>query len=86
MSWSHPNNFTKKNALQYALQYGIGAKFNGQEQFRQIYKGKAHKCIITDLMPKTTYRFRVAPILLNDDGSVIEGEWSDINNIATKEN
>jgi hypothetical protein len=63
VSWSHPANFTKKNVLQYVLQYGIGVKVSGQEQFRQIYKGKAHKCIITDLMPRTTYRFRVAPIL-----------------------
>lgn len=38
-------------------------KFNGKEQFRQIYKGKAHKCIITDLMPRTTFRLRVAPVL-----------------------
>ena len=29
----------------------------------QIYRGKAHKCIITDLMPRTTFRLRVAPIL-----------------------
>ena len=45
------------------LQYGIGVKVGGVEQFRQIYKGKAHKCIITDLMPRTSYRFRVAPIV-----------------------
>jgi hypothetical protein len=50
------------------LQYGIGVKVNNQEQFRQIYKGKAHKCIITDLMPRTTYRFRVAPIIIAISG------------------
>jgi len=38
------------------------------EQFRQIYKGKAHKCIITDLLPRTTFRLRVVPIL------IVEGE------------
>jgi isocitrate dehydrogenase len=35
----------------------------------KAYKGKAHKCIITDLMPRTSYRFRVAPILTQEDGS-----------------
>lgn len=45
------------------LEYGIGVKVDNKEQFRQIYKGKAHKCIITDLMPRTTFRLRVAPIL-----------------------
>ena len=38
-------------------------KVDNKEQFRQIYRGKAHKCIITDLMPRTTFRLRVAPIL-----------------------
>jgi len=41
------------------LEYGIGVKIEGVEQFRLIYKGKAHKCIITDLMPRTTFRLRV---------------------------
>ena len=45
------------------LEYGIGVKVDEKEQFRQIYRGKAHKCIITDLMPRTTFRLRVAPIL-----------------------
>ena len=53
----------QKQHIQYILEYGIGVKFNGKEQFRQIYKGKAHKCIITDLMPRTTFRLRVAPVL-----------------------
>lgn len=77
VAWSHPANFqkviktqnedgsfiTQKQHIQYILEYGIGVKFNGKEQFRQIYKGKAHKCIITDLMPRTTFRLRVAPVL-----------------------
>lgn len=77
VAWSHPANFQKviktqnedgtvimqKQHIQYILEYGIGVKFNGKEQFRQIYKGKAHKCIITDLMPRTTFRLRVAPVL-----------------------
>ena len=48
------------------LEYGIGVKIESVEQFRMIYKGKAHKCIITDLMPKTTFRLRVAAILKID--------------------
>ncbi len=37
-------------------------------------------------MPRTTYRFRVAPILTSDDGAIEQGEWSEITNIATKDN
>ena len=57
----------------YELQYGIGVKVGGQEQFRKIYSGRAHRCIITDLNPKTNYRFRVTPILsgsLKEDPSL----------------
>ena len=54
---------TQKQHIQYVLEYGIGVKVDNKEQFRQIYRGKAHKCIITDLMPRTTFRLRVAPIL-----------------------
>ena len=57
------NPMQKRQHIQYVLEYGIGVKVDNREQFRQIYKGKAHKCIITDLMPRTTFRLRVAPIL-----------------------
>ena len=77
VAWSHPQNFQKllhsknddgsfviqKQHIQYVLEYGIGVKVDEQEQFRQIYKGKAHKCIITDLMPRTIFRLRVAATL-----------------------
>ena len=87
VAWSHPSNVSKtKMTLQYVLQYGIGVKVNNTEQFRQIYKGKAHKCIITDLMPRTTYRFRVAPIALKEDESTEQGEWSEVTNISTRDN
>ena len=56
------------------LEYGIGVKVDNKEQFRQIYKGKAHKCIITDLMPRTTFRLRVAPIL-NSEKQAQGGEY-----------
>ena len=58
-------------------------RVNNTEQFRQIYKGKAHKCIITDLMPRTTYRFRVAAG--KEEGETL-GDWSDVTSIATKDN
>ena len=44
-------------------------------------------------MPRTTYRFRVAPILISentekpeDEPFVEQGDWSDISNIGTKDN
>lgn len=51
-------------------------------------------------MPRTTYRFRVAPILITEaeapsgfgdqtplqEPTIEQGEWSDISNIATKDN
>jgi hypothetical protein len=36
-------------------------------------------------MPKTNYRFRVAPVLISDGEDTI-GEWSDIESIQTTEN
>ena len=62
--WSHPTSAASggSNDLQYVLEYGCGIKFQGVEQFRKIYQGKAHKCIVADLMPKTKYRFRVKPV------------------------
>ena len=87
VAWSHPQNFQKllssknqdgsfiaqKQHIQYVLEYGIGVKVDNKEQFRQIYKGKAHKCIITDLMPRTTFRLRVSPIL-HIEMELLEGE------------
>lgn len=44
-------------------------------------------------MPRTTYRFRVAPIIISEDPTKMEeepnieqGEWSEITNIATRDN
>ena len=45
------------------LEYGVGLKANNIEQFRCVYKGPVYNCIITDLLPKTKYRLRVAPAL-----------------------
>lgn len=73
MAWTHV--FEQTNIL-YQLDYGIGAKVQGVEQFRMVFKGYGHTCMIYDLMPKyslislqnlifhrTTYRFRVRPVL-----------------------
>ena len=66
------------------LEYGVGIKVGNVEQFRQIYKGKAFKCIVTDLIPKTNYRFRVAPVLTKPESGTEEmGEWSESENIQT---
>ena len=43
-------------------------------------------------MPRTTYRFRVAPLIISDsdigsdEPKTDQGEWSEISNIATKDN
>ena len=57
VAWTHPSEGLK--TLLYVLEYGVGIKVAGKEQFRQIYKGKAHKCIITDLMPRYYCSFRI---------------------------
>jgi hypothetical protein len=85
--WSHPSS-KKFEDLEYILEYGCGMKFNGKEQFRQIYKGKAHKCIVADLNSNTTYRFRVRPLKKEKETSdapeqVKQTEWSDVVGITT---
>ena len=49
--------------------------------FRAVYQGKAHRCIITDLNPRTNYRIRVAACIVANEESkeIMElGQWSDI--------
>lgn len=81
VSWSHPKGASIEG-LRYLLEYGVGIKVSNVEQFRQIYKGKAFKCIVTDLIPKTNYRFRVAAVIQKDGKEEI-GEWSDVESIST---
>lgn len=83
VAWSHANKTKTGKRIQYVLEYGVGIKMNGEEQFRTIYKGKAHKCIITDLIPRTTYRFKVVPFRSNESGEDEFGECSDIKQINT---
>ena len=52
LAWTH--SFQTQN-LSYVIEYGIGSKIYGVEQFRQGYKGTPHICIITDLMPRYTF-------------------------------
>ena len=62
-------------------------KINDKEQFRKIYQGKAHKCIVADLMPSTTYRFRVRPLRGSPDEKtkdILEiGQWSEVMSVTT---
>jgi len=76
VSWTHCSRL--ESDLEYILEYGIGSKINNVEQFRQVYKGPAHTCIITDLLPKTTYRFRVCAELGGQ-----KGDWSEVTSIST---
>lgn len=76
VSWTHPSKPVQ--GLNYCLEYGVGTKLNNVEQFRQVYKGTAHTCIITDLLPKTSYRFRVAAVLAEG-----KGEWSEVITVTT---
>ena len=86
VSWSHSSKNKTGKRIQYILEYGVGMKMDGEEQFRMIYKGKAHKCIITDLMPRTAYRFKVVPFKTDEEGKEILGECSDIKLINTHDN
>jgi len=64
-------------------------KVQGLEQFRQVYQGKAHSCIITDLNPRTNYRIRVAagiPSVDNPRELAEVGEWSEIISVTTLDN
>lgn len=64
-------------------------KVGGIEQFRQVYQGKAHRCIITDLNPRTNYRIRVATALCSSENNrelAEVGEWSDIISVTTLDN
>ena len=76
LSWNHiagtPN---------YVLEYGIGSKVNGVEQFRQVYQGSSYNCLITDLIPKTTYKFRVCAA---DENKTL-GPWSETISVPTLE-
>ena len=74
LSWSHCTA-----PVTYILEYGIGSKTSGIEQFRQVYQGSSYNCLITDLLPKTTYGFRVSAI----NESNVQGAWSEIASVAT---
>lgn len=54
-----------------------------------MYQGKAHRCIITDLNPRTNYRIRVAAGIPSPDNQreLSEvGEWSEIISVTTLDN
>ena len=41
---------------------------------------------MTDLNPKTNYRFKVAAVLMGTDKELTNGEWSDPITVTTKDN
>lgn len=86
VAWSHSSKTKSDKRIHYVLEYGVGIKMNGEEQFRMIYNGRAHKCIITDLMPRTSYRFKVIPCKLDENNKEVLGECSDIKQINTYDN
>ena len=83
VAWSHSSKIKSDKKIHYILEYGVGIKMKGEEQFRTIYNGKAHKCIITDLMPRTAYRFKVVPFKVDENGKEEHGECSEIKQINT---
>lgn len=83
VAWSHSSKIKSDKKIHYILEYGVGIKMKGEEQFRTIYNGKAHKCIITDLMPRTAYRFKVVPFKVDESGKEEHGECSEIKQINT---
>jgi hypothetical protein len=52
VAWTHV--FEQINVL-YQVEYGVGTKVKGVEQFRTAFKGYGHTCIITDLMPRYNF-------------------------------
>jgi hypothetical protein len=76
LSWNHP--IKPASNLEYCLEYGIGTKVQGLEQFREVYHGSAKTCIVTDLLPKTSYRFRVKALTPQESG-----DWSDTITVST---
>lgn len=85
VGWSHPSN-AKYPDLEYVLEYGCGIRFMGQEQFRRIYQGKAHKCIVADLNANTTYRFRVKAqrkAVEGEENDKLESPWSETMGVST---
>lgn len=49
VSWAHVPD---QMQVSYQVEYGIGAKVQGVEQFRTAYKGPENRYIIANLMPK----------------------------------
>ena len=41
--------------------------------------------MITDLNPKTNYRFRLAPLIITKGETNLNGEWSEPITVQTKE-
>eukprot|EP00357_Protocruzia_adherens_P026749 CAMPEP_0114985692 /NCGR_PEP_ID=MMETSP0216-20121206/8010_1 /TAXON_ID=223996 /ORGANISM="Protocruzia adherens, Strain Boccale" /LENGTH=634 /DNA_ID=CAMNT_0002348041 /DNA_START=615 /DNA_END=2519 /DNA_ORIENTATION=+ len=80
LQWNH--SVVKDAHLRYSLEFSAGLKVNNIEQFRQLYQGASSTCIVTNLTPKTSYKFRVSPYNIKDDVEE-NGPWSECVEIKT---
>lgn len=89
VTWTHSSQTIQNIA--YLLEYGVGSKIAGNEQFRRCYHGTVNCFTLNDLQPKTNYRLRVCAVhdKLNakdkENHDVNKGEWSDVLTLATQE-
>ncbi|KAL4464720.1 hypothetical protein ABPG74_011281 [Tetrahymena malaccensis] len=60
LQWTHSAYY--QGDIKYAVEFGIGMKIGGKEQFKQVYLGSSPQYVIEGLQPKTTYKVRVCAI------------------------
>ncbi|KAL4508112.1 hypothetical protein ABPG72_021485 [Tetrahymena utriculariae] len=60
LQWTHSAYY--QGDIKYAVEFGIGMKIGGKEQFKQVYLGQTPQYVIEGLQPKTTYKLRVCAL------------------------
>ncbi|EAR95495.2 fibronectin type III domain protein (macronuclear) [Tetrahymena thermophila SB210] len=60
LQWTHSAYY--QGDIKYAVEFGIGMKIGGKEQFKQVYLGSSPQYIIEGLQSKTTYKVRVCAV------------------------
>ena len=63
------------------IKYKIALKNSEDEKFNQVYFGKESSCLIDNLKPNKNYKIRICCSYSN-----IDGEWSEFQEIKTKNN
>jgi len=66
-----------KNKIKYKVEL---RELNENEKFNQVYFDSNMNCLITNLKPDTKYEIKICCIYNN-----IEGEWSEIQNVKTRD-